>query len=73
MASVLGAILTVHYSRKAKNSADAAEVAAIDARGRMLAIDWVLNFSEIVSHIDDLIAKISHDMDRSYARKLVTR
>ncbi|NJS39112.1 MAG: hypothetical protein HC783_08920 [Rhodobacteraceae bacterium] len=66
-ASVLGAVLTVFYARSAKKAADAAQIAATNAKARMVAIDWVVHFSEIVSQIDDLLIRISHETDRKRA------
>jgi hypothetical protein len=64
VASVVGAVLTVVYSKSAKKSADAAKVAATNAKARMVAIDWVVQFGEIVSQIDDLLVRVSHEADR---------
>jgi hypothetical protein len=67
VASVIGAVLTVVYSRSAKKSADAAKTAATNAKARMVAIDWVVHFGEIVSQIDDLLIRVSHETDRQRA------
>jgi hypothetical protein len=65
LASVVGAALTVYYSYEARKSADAAKLAATNAKARMVAIDWVIHFGDIVSQIDDVLLRVSQEAHRN--------
>lgn len=73
LASIVGAGLTIYYSRQAKSSADDAKNAAVQARTRVQTIDWVVQASEMISLIQDLLHRIDNNVDWSRASNDISK
>jgi hypothetical protein len=63
LASVIGSVLTVYYARSALSAANLAKQASLEAKSRIYAIDWVLQFSEVVANIDSLLIHVGEQTD----------
>ncbi|WP_159087022.1 hypothetical protein [Loktanella sp. Alg231-35] len=58
IASVVGAVLTVFYSRRAKGSADNAQIAATEARNQISSVSVLSELNASLVQIDDLSRQI---------------